>query len=387
MIDTEIDEARDLLAAMVKIPSVTVRGGGEGPGEGEAALADWIAGWLREQGLEVTTQEAAPGRNNVAARVPGRDRSKTLLLNSHMDTVEVEGMTVDPFGAAVDGTRLSGRGSCDAKGCLTTFMLAAQRAAHAPEPPPLDLLFLATIGEESGGAGIRAFTKSLPQDHGIVGCLIGEPTELRCVIAHKGGARVDITTHGKAAHSSQPWQGDNAIYRMAPVLDFIEHTLAPELESKQHPLVGPPSMAVTMIKGGIGANVIPPFCTIGLSRRVIPGEDVGALTADLKQRIEALDPEHIEANVVAGVAGLHTPAESPLAQAMKQALEKHGLDGSGIGVNYGTDGLMVAPLGIPVVVFGPGSIDVAHQADESVDLREVAAAAGVVTDLVGAFHG
>lgn len=385
MIDTEIDDARELLTAMVRIPSVTVRKGSEGPGE--AALSDWIAAWLREQGMEAATQEAAPGRSNVAARIPGRDRSRTLVLNSHMDTVEVEGMTVDPFGAAVEGTRLSGRGSCDAKGCLATFMLAARRVARATEPPPIDLLFLATVGEESGGVGIRAFTRSLPPDHGIAGCLVGEPTELRSVIAHKGGARLDITTHGKAAHSSQPWQGDNAIYRMAPVLDFIEHTLAPELEAKRHPLVGPPSMAVTMIEGGIGANVIPPFCTVRLSRRATPGEDVAAILADLKQRIEALDPEHIEVNLGGGAAGIHTPAGAPLAQAMKQALEAHGLDGTGIGVNYGTDGLVVAPLGIPVVVFGPGSIDVAHQADESVDLREVATAAAVVTDLVGAFHG
>jgi acetylornithine deacetylase len=385
VVDTEIDEVQELLTAMVKIPSVTVRPGGEGPGE--AALSDWVAGWLREQGMEVATQEAKPGRNNVIARIPGRDRSRTLILNSHLDTVEVEGMTVDPFGAAVNGTRLYGRGSCDAKGCLATFMLAARRVARDAEPPPIDVVFLATIGEESGGYGIRAFTEALPPDHGIVGCLIGEPTELRAVIAHKGGGHVDVTTHGKAAHSSQPWQGDNAIYRMAPVLEFIEQTLTPELEAINHPLVGPPTMAVTTVKGGIGANVIPPFCTIGLSRRMIPGEDPEHVLGDLKRRIEALDPEHIEVVIVGGHTGLHTPAGAPLAQAMKQALESHGLDGTGIGVNYGTDGLLVAPLGIPVVVFGPGSIDVAHQADESVDLREVATAAAVVTDLIGDFHG
>ncbi|MBO0744906.1 MAG: M20/M25/M40 family metallo-hydrolase, partial [Candidatus Dormibacteraeota bacterium] len=248
-------------------------------------------------------------------------------------------------------------------------------------------VFLATVGEEAGGHGIRAFTEALAPDHGIVGCLIGEPTELRAVIAHKGGGHLDVTTHGKAAHSSQPWQGDNAIYRMAPVLDFIEHTLAPELESRRHPLVGPPTMAVTTIKGGIGANVIPPFCTVTLSRRMTPGEDPATVLGDLKQRIEALDPEHVEVTIGGGHTGLHTPAEAPLAQAMRKALEAHGRDGTGIGVNYGTDGLMVAPLGIPVVVFGPGSIDVAHQADESVDLREVATAAAVVTDLVEGFHG
>ncbi len=385
MLDTEIDEVQELLTAMVKIPSVTVRPGGEGPGE--AALSDWVASWLRDQGMEVATQEAKPGRNNVIARVPGQDRSRTLVLNSHLDTVEVEGMTVDPYGATIDGTRLYGRGSCDAKGCLTTFMLAAKRVARAPTPPPIDLVLLATIGEESGGHGIRAFTDSLPSDHGIVGCLIGEPTELRAVIAHKGGTHVDVTTRGKAAHSSQPWQGDNAIYRMAPVLDFIEHTLAPELASQRHPLVGPPTMAVTTITGGIGANVIPPFCTIVLSRRTIPGEDPDAVLSDLKERIEALDPDHIEVTVGGGHTGLHTPAEAPLAQAIKKALEARGLDGTGIGVNYGTDGLLVAPLGIPVVVFGPGSIDVAHQADESVDLREVATATAVVTDLIGGFHG
>ncbi|MGH7922228.1 MAG: M20 family metallopeptidase [Candidatus Dormibacteraceae bacterium] len=385
VVQTELQEVQDLLTEMVRIPSVTVRPGDDGPGE--QRLSRWIAGWLRDQGMEVATQEAKPGRDNVIARIPGRDRSKTLVMNSHLDTVEVEGMSVDPFGAEVVNGRLYGRGSCDAKGCLTTFMLAAKRTARAPEPPPIDVVFLATIGEESGGHGIRAFTESLPADHGIAGCLIGEPTELRAVIAHKGGAHLDITTQGKAAHSSQPWQGDNAIYRMAPVLQFIENTLAPELESKRHPLVGPPSMAVTGIRGGIGANVIPPSCTIGLSRRTIPGEDPAEILADLKGRIEALDPGHIEVVAGGGVTGLHTPAESPLAQSMKRALEANHLDGTGIGVNYGTDGLVVAPLGIPVVVFGPGSIDVAHQADESVPLQELVTAARVVTDLVRDFDG
>jgi acetylornithine deacetylase len=385
VVDTELDEVQELLTAMVQIPSITVRPGAEGPGE--AALSDWVAAWLREQGVGVATQEAKPGRNNVIARIPGRDRSRTLVLNSHLDTVEVEGMTVDPFGAVLDGTRLYGRGSCDAKGCLTTLMLAAKRVAEAPQPPPIDVLFLATIGEEAGGFGMRAFTQALPPDHGIVGCLIGEPTELRAVIAHKGFAHLDITTHGKAAHSSQPWQGDNAIYRMRPVLDFIEHTLVPELEARRDPLVGPPSMAVTTIQGGIGANVIPPFCTIALSRRTVPGEDPVAIQDDLKRRIEGIDPGHVEVITGDGQRALHTPAEAPLARALKKALEAHGLDGTGIGVNYGTDGLLVAPLGIPVVVFGPGSIDVAHQADESVDLREVATAAAVVAELVGEFHG
>ena len=382
-----IAEVHDLLTRMVRIPSVTVRDEGRA-GTGEAELAEFVATWLREAGIEVATQEAAPERLNVIGRIPGRDRSRALLLNSHLDTVEVDGMAIDPYGAEVRDGRLYGRGSCDAKGCLATFMLAARRLAAPNAPPPVDLLVVATCGEESGGTGVTAYTEALPQDHGIHAAVIGEPTELRLVIAHKGGMRILVETKGHAAHSSQPWEGDNAIYRMAKVIRFVEETLVPELDQHTHPLVGSPTMAATMISGGIGGNIIPPRCRLQVGRRSIPGEDPRQIWEELKRRFEALDPGHVE--VVgdrSGISAVDTPADSPIVLQMRRALAAHELDGTPIGANYGTDGAKVAPLGIPVVVFGPGSISNAHQPDESVALAEVVTASEVVTDMVRGFDG
>ena len=247
---------------------------------------------------------------------------------------------------------------------------------------------VATCGEEAGGTGITAYTASLPDGHGIAAAVIGEPTELRLVIAHKGGMRIIVETKGRAAHSSQPWEGDNAIYRMANVIRFVEQTLVPELTAGSHPLVGSPTMAATLISGGMGANIIPPTCTLHVSRRSIPGEDPEGIWQALKQRFEALDPGHVEVlDEFVGVAAVDTPPQSPIVRSMRGAIAKQALDDTPIGANYGTDGAKVAPLGIPVVVFGPGSISNAHQPDESVALADVAAAVDVIADVVRGFDG
>src|SRR5512137_489324 len=148
----QIDPATSLLQRLVAIPSVNPR---DTASPAEADMAEFVAGWLRGAGVEVETQTVLPGRPNVLGRVRGRDGSRTVLLESHLDTVEIDGMTASPFGAEIREGRLHGRGACDAKGPLAAMMLAVAALAR-DAPPPLDVLLAAVMDEEHHYRGVTA---------------------------------------------------------------------------------------------------------------------------------------------------------------------------------------------------------------------------------------
>lgn len=379
---SEIAAAEDLLGRLVRSPSVNPRHGG---GDGEGALAAIVAGWLEGAGLRVTVEDVLPGRPNVIGVVPGVDPDRSLLLETHMDTVETAGMTVQPFEARVQDGRLFGRGGCDAKGCLAAFMLALARTAGGGQQtrPPVNVVLAAVVDEEYLHRGVD----HLVQGHRrFEAAVVGEPTLLRPVIAHKGALRFAVRTIGRAAHSSQPWNGNNAIERMIGVLSHVTGSMQPELAAHSHPLVGPATLTVTLIEGGSGINVVPARCTISIDRRTLPGEDHAAVWSEYRRRLEGLSPGHIEVLEPDSLAAaLESDPDSAVCKALRVALEASGLDPGPVGVNYGSDAAVLAGAGIPSVVFGPGSIDDAHQPDESVELAQVARAAAVIEKLIATY--
>lgn len=378
--DLDVREARELLADLVRIPSVNPRDGGPDAGEGE--IGEFVAGWLQEAGLEVAMQEALPNRYNVIARLPGRDSRRTLLLESHLDTVEVEGMTVPPFAAQVRDGRLYGRGSCDAKGCLAAFMLALRHLVRRGIEPEMNVVLAAVADEEYRGRGVIHFLETWNPDHKIAAAVIGLPTQLGLVIGHKGSVRFQIRTVGKGAHTAQPWQGDNAIERMGQVLHFVHNTLVPELNRARHPLVGQPTLVSTGIRGGRGGNVVPHESVLTLNRWTVPGEDGQTVWARYKVQIEGLAPGKIEVlPPLANNPPMETPVGANVVLALGDILAARGLDPKAEGGNYGSDAGRLSPRGIPCVLFGPGSISDAHQPNESVELKEVVTAADVVGQL------
>ena len=148
---------------------------------------------------------------------------ESSCLESHLDTVETDGMTVSPFAAEIREGRLFGRGACDAEGPLAAMMLAMAELARGA-PPPVDVMLAAVMDEEHQYRGVTAL---LERGEPFAAAVVGEPTELDLVVAHKGCVRFGVTTHGRACHSSNPWEGENAIMRMAEVLEFIRRTLEP----------------------------------------------------------------------------------------------------------------------------------------------------------------
>jgi acetylornithine deacetylase len=376
-------QVRELLQTMVSVPSVNPRDVEAPPnGTGEGPLAALVASTLEGAGLEVRLDQVLPGRPNVIATLAGRDRGRALLLETHLDTVEVDGMTIPPFTPEVRGGRLQGRGSCDAKGCLAAFMTALTGAARRGVRPPTDVVLAAVMDEEHRFRGVLRVLDDAPRYRAAV---VGEPSELRLVAAHKGSVRIEVRAHGRTAHSSQPADGDNAVERMADVIAFVRDRLAPDAERIPHPLTGPATVCPTIVRGGSGFNVVPGSCSLFLDRRTLPGEDAHAVWREYRDRIQSLAPGAIEVVPPALVdLALDTPRSSPVVEALAAAMRAHGLDPDPIGVNYGTDASKIADRGIPSVVFGPGSIADAHQPDESVELAQVEAAAEVVAELIAA---
>jgi acetylornithine deacetylase len=381
-----------LLAELVSINSVNASMQG---GPGEAELAQRVAAFGRDLGASVTLEEVLPGRPNVTLTLPGTsegparrfDRPRRLLFDVHLDTVPIEGMT-DPLTPRISEGRMWGRGTCDTKGSLAATLIALRRLAAEPGPRRHEVVLLGTVDEEYRKRGVlHAVQRGLSASAAIV----GEPTNLRPVVAHKGAVRWRLITHGRAAHSSRPESGNNAVYQMVEVIEELRERLEPALAQGQHPLLTPPTLTVGRIEGGVGVNIVPERCVIEIDRRTLPQEDpeailaqIDALMADLMRRREGLRVER-EAPFLSE-RGLETAPDSAVVRALQGACRD--VLGAGAatepeGVPYGTDATHLE--GIPTVVFGPGDIAQAHTADEWVDLAQVEAGAEISYRLMRSF--
>jgi len=204
---------------------------------------------------------------------------------------------------------------------------------------------------------------------------VAEPTELRAVIATKGVLRWRIVVRGRAAHSSKPQLGLNAITHMARVILAFENNHE-QLARKPHPLLGPATCNVGVIHGGVQVNFVPDSCTIEVDRRLLPGETTAAVLAGYQRMLDELSSVHptldvtMEPPMVVDDA-LETAADSPPACLASQLLGEMGLNPNLAGVPFGSDASKLARCGIPSLIFGPGSIDRAHAAVEYVEIAQV----------------
>ena len=228
----------------------------------------------------------APAATTSSTRLDGKLQSRPnqgapiLLLDAHQDTVPVTGMSIEPWTPVVRDGRIYGRGACDIKGGLAAMLVAFARLAADPAPRRSTIILSATVNEEHGFSGATALTKLWEQPNSIIprrpaAAVIAEPTELNVVVAHKGVVRWRMHGLGRAAHSSDPHAGDNAIYRLAPVLAALERCSARETcrGLGRHPLCGHPTLSVGTVQGGLSVNTIPDRATIEIDRRIVPGED------------------------------------------------------------------------------------------------------------------
>ncbi|MGI8914100.1 MAG: M20 family metallopeptidase [Chloroflexota bacterium] len=237
-----------------------------GGSRGEAAVADYVEGRCRRLELAVTRQPVLPGRDNILAelRVPGAQQ--TLLFEAHMDTVDLGPLGARALQPEVREGRRYGRGSCDTKGSLAAMLLALETLQTEQERLRVNVVLLAAVDEEHGFRGVTAF---LDSTYPVQAAVAGEPTELRIVVAHKGCVRWRLSTTGRAAHSSRPEEGDNAIDQMANVVQALR-AFQSRLRERRHPLVGSPTLSVGRIWGVPASTLCPNVARSRLTAASLP---------------------------------------------------------------------------------------------------------------------
>ncbi len=272
------------LADLVRIDSVNASYEG---GAGEKEIASWVQRFFAQRGIEVWEQEVFPDRPNVIARLRGRDPSRRVILEAHTDTVSVQGMRIPPFEPRIEDGKLYGRGSCDTKAGLAAMMHAAASLHEEGIQPPCDVWLAAVVDEEFFYRGVVQLCEGLTAD----AALVAEPTGLRAVIASKGVLRWRIVVRGKAAHSGKPHLGVNAINQMARVILAMEEDHQ-RLAARVHPLLGPATLNVGVIRGGVQVNFVPDSCSIEIDRRLLPGETVMDVLGGYQQLLDTLKAQY-----------------------------------------------------------------------------------------------
>ena len=370
----------NLLADLVAIDSINsdlVSGGA-----GEGAIARFIADWLADAGLEVRLDEIQPGRPNVIAIARGTGGGRTLMLNGHMDTVGVAGMT-NPHQPAIKGDRLYGRGAYDMKGGLAACMVAIAEAQKRSLSG--DVMFTAVMDEEFAGLG----TIDIAAKYKAAAAILAEPTDMQLVTAHKGFVWLDIETHGVAAHGSRPDLGVDAISKMGRVLVELETLNQRLLADPTHTLLKSGSLHASLISGGQELSSYPERCVLSVERRTIPGERpefVEEQIRDILRRLTASDGQ-FKATVRRNLdrAPLETRDDSEIAALVKRnATQVTGRLAEATGVAYWTDAASLSQAGIPSVLFGPKGAG-AHAFEEWVDLQSVQQCTMIYVRVIEAF--
>lgn len=380
MVSTPALDAARMTRALADL--VAIRS--ENPAGREIEVAHYIRDVLAPLGFEVSLDEYKPDRVNVEARLvngPG----PVFAFNTHMDVVPAgEGWSSDPFVLRADDGKLFGRGACDCKGPLAAMLeavrlLAADRASWSGT-----LLAVFVADEEVASEGAKLYASRNPK---IDFAVVGEPTSNTVYSAHKGSLRPLVRVLGVPAHSGSPHLGENAVLRAGELLGLIAQTHESDVRHRTHPLVGGASLTVTRIQGGHADNVLPGACDLLLDRRLVPGEDEAAVKASIAallteaHRRFGLRAEILEWKPTTGGA-TETAPDRPIVQASLAACRAHGISEAGpFGFQGACDLVHFRSTGAEGVVIGPGSLSVAHKADEFVPVDEFELSALIYRDI------
>ena len=413
--DERRDDAVRLLQDLVRVPSTT--------GE-EGAVQEVVGRAFRERGLEVDTweatqeemapyldhvgeQEAYAGRPNIAGIRRGRGGpeggpgGRSILLSAHVDTVgpgEPAAWSHDPLGGELVGDLLYGRGSCDMKGGLVTYLVALDALEGLGVRLAGDATVAATVGEEDGGLGaLSAVLRGYRAD----AALITEPTRLRLAPAQGGSLVFRLTLTGRSTHGAVRDEGVSALEKFLPLFGELRELERERNASLSHPLYdglkNKVPINVGVVRGGNSPSTVPETLVVEGTVALIPGEEVGPLQERVAERLfdaAGQDPwlrEHPPRLEWFGgqFAPAEVPADAPICEAVKRAHE--GVTGERPaveGVSYGSDmRLFVRFGGMPCVMYGAGDVSVAHSTDEHVSVTDLLTATKTVACLLADWCG
>lgn len=348
----------ELLCELVRIPSVNPDGnpGVGSEAVGERACAEFVGKLLSSWGASVTLDDVEPGRPNVVARFASRKASAPrLLFAPHLDTVSVAGMTIDPFAAEIRDGKIWGRGTSDTKGSAAAMLVALRDCLDILPDLSHEIWFAGLMGEEAGQYGARALARREKFDFVVV----GEPTGLDVVHAHKGSAWVTLRTRGRAVHASTPEHGENAIDHMLAALAGLRTLLEENFATHTHPLLGRPTFNLGVLQGGSKINIVPDACEAKCDIRTLPGQDVTPVVEKFKSRFPSVEVDLYTTNA------LQTDPNHPVIAKLTAC------GGSPTGAPWLCDAAIFAAAGSPAVAVGPGSIQQAHTADEWIAVEDI----------------
>lgn len=351
-------------------------------GNGEAEIAQYLGGYMESMGLRVRYQEVAKGRLNAIGVLKGTGGGRSLLLNGHIDTVGIEGMTIDPLEPVLSGGRLYGRGSFDMKGGVAAMVEAVHAIVDSGHPLRGDVIVACVCDEEYASMGTEAVARDYVADAAIV----TEPTANKVCVAHKGFAWIKVEVTGKAAHGSLPSEGVDAIMGAGKFLVEVDNYSREVLASKRHPLLGPPSIHASLIEGGSNLSTYPARCVVQLERRTIPGENKETVEKEMERLIEAVksrDPSfHGDAEVFFYRPSFEVSPSETVVQAVSDALrETLGREPEYVGTHPWLDSAILQGAGIPTVILGPDGAG-AHSAVEYVDFPSVVDTARILASAI-----
>ncbi|WP_353641820.1 acetylornithine deacetylase [Mesorhizobium sp. WSM2239] len=364
----------EILARLIAFPSVV--------GTPNGAIVDWISNYCRAAGADVTVLPGPEGdRSNLFATI-GPSEGRGYIISGHMDVVpagEPE-WSSDPFVLRRDGDRLYGRGATDMKGFLACALAALPELAAMSLRHPIHLAF--SYDEEAGCRGVPHLLAALPTlCEPPLGAIIGEPSRMRPVLAHKGKMATRLEVIGRSGHSSRPDLGLNAIQAMAGV---ITYAVGYGQSLADGPLDGnfePPysSLQVGVIAGGQAVNIIPDRCTADIEVRAVPGVSPSSLLEPVKARLFALRDSGFEVawHEMSAYPALAPVEESGLVAVLAELTGEKLLTA----VSYGTEAGLYQQAGIDAIICGPGEIGRAHRPNEYIELGELAACRKMIEDL------
>lgn len=367
-------QAIEILEKLVGFPSVV--------GTSNADIVAWIRDYLQIHGIAVVVLPGPEGdRSNLFATI-GPKEVPGYILSGHMDVVPAaeSGWTSDPFRLRAETGRLFGRGATDMKGFLAAVLATLPRLTASPLRRPIHLAF--SYDEEAGCRGVPHMIARLPElCASPLGAIIGEPSGMRAIRAHKGKAAARLTVRGRSGHSSRPDEGLNAIHAIASVLSRAVAAADRLTQGPFEDVFEPPysSLQVGTVKGGQAVNIIPDSCEADFEARAISGVDPTALLAPVREAAEALSGRgfKVEWQQLSAYPALSLPTDAPLAELLEELTGLEPLPA----VSYGTEAGLFQRAGIDAIICGPGEIGRAHKPDEFILADELVACQAMVEAL------
>ena len=360
----------------------------------EKGVAEYIYNLLKNENIPVELKEVLKGRFNVTAIIKGEGNGKSLMLSGHLDTVPPYDME-NPFAPVLKEGVIYGRGACDMKGPVSAMLLSLIALKRSGISLKGDVLFTGVIDEEEKGKGAEYIVKNGPFTDGAI---IGEPTDMKIAVGHKGLEWIKVKVMGKKVHGGRMDEGINAIVMASKLIDKIYDEYVPKLKERHHEILGKPAINIGKISGGDQPSTVPGECILEIDRRWIPSESREQVYEELNQIIEELKAEvkgfyaeiydMFENDKLLSHKPFYTDKDDPLVKASKKALSLSERETDETVFPAWSDaGTIAAYTKTKCIVMGPGDLALAHGKEESIPIKEIVDAAGIYTNIILEYCG